>query len=234
MPAVANSDGPLERDLGVSPIQIGTWPAGCGLARMLWKRAPWTGNSAVMWSSVHIRRIISMASSVRGPRSANGTPRASNSASSHPAAVPRITRPPLSWSMVAIDFATTTGPRIGRTSTVVPIRTRDVAAATHDITANGSRTYAEGGYGTPAGTTRWSLTQTSAKPSSSARRAVRVSASPEAAGPAWGRWTPPVIDADSVIDGTVPGRSYRTRSEPSGVRMDSRPSNGPVRASGAL
>ena len=42
--------------------------------------------------------------------------------------------------MVAIDLATTTGPRIGRTSTVVPIRTRDVAAATHAITANGSST----------------------------------------------------------------------------------------------
>ena len=118
--------------------------------------------------------------------------------------------------MVAIDLATTTGPRIGRTSTVVPMRTREVAAATQVITANGSRTYADGGYGTPAGTTRWSLTQTSAKPRSSASRAVRVRASPDAAGPACGRWTPPVIDADSVIDGTVPGGSSRTRSGPAG------------------
>ena len=105
-----------------------------------------------------------------------------------------------------------TGPRIGKTSTVVPMRTRDVAAATQDITANGSRTYADGGYGTPAGTTRWSLTQTSANPSSSASRAVRVRASPEAAGPACGRWTPPVIDADSVIAGTVQRVTRRRHS----------------------
>ena len=62
------------------------------------------------------------------------------------------------------------------------------------------------------GTTRWSLTQTSENPSSSASRAVRVSASPEAAGPACGRCTPPVIDADAVIDGTVPGESSRIGS----------------------
>ena len=98
-----------------------------------------------------------------------------------------------------------------RTSTVVPMRTREVAAATQVITANGSRTYADGGYGTPAGTTRWSLTHTSAKPRSSASRAVRVRASPDAAGPACGRWTPPVIDVAAVIAAPYrdPGRGVR-------------------------
>lgn len=102
--------------------------------------------------------------------------------------------------MVAIIFATTTGLRIGSTSTVVPSPTRDVDAATHAIVANGSNTYADGGYGTPVGTTRWSLTQTSANPRDSASCATFVSASPDAAGPACGRWTPAVTGALDLTD----------------------------------
>ena len=65
-------------------------------------------------------------------------PKASNSDFSHPAAVPRITRPLLKRSIEANDLATTIGFLIGRTRTVVPSFTFVVLAATQAITARGS------------------------------------------------------------------------------------------------
>jgi hypothetical protein len=75
----------------------------------------------MMWSSVHIVRYISDASSVGAPRSSKGTPRASNSVPS-PVAVPSTTPPLLNWSTLADNLATSIGLRVGKTRMDVPIR----------------------------------------------------------------------------------------------------------------
>ena len=71
-----------------------------------------------------------MYSSIRAPRSWNGTPRAANSSASQPTPTPSVTRPPDRWSSVAISFAVTTTLRCGSTSTPVASRIRSVRAAT--------------------------------------------------------------------------------------------------------
>src|SRR5262245_26768664 len=143
-----------------------------------------------------------MASSVRAPRSANGTPSASNPSSSHPAAAPNNSRPPLNASTVASSLARCSGCRYGRTITLVPSRTRVVAAPAHVSATTGSSRYA-GGYGTPVGIARWSLTHTSAKPSSSACFAARVMPSAPAARPYCGKWTPNCTGSASVVHAGV-------------------------------
>ncbi len=80
-------------------------------------------------SPVQQSRAISIHSSVRGPRSANGTSSASNSSCSQPAPTPRRRRPSLATSIEAACFANITGERSGSTSTAVPSVARSVTEA---------------------------------------------------------------------------------------------------------
>jgi hypothetical protein len=81
-------------------------------------------------SCVHKSRSTWMASSVRRPRSTNGTPEASNSrGSSTPTPTAGKRRPCDSQSIVAISLAATTGVRYGRTTTLGPNLSRVVRAA---------------------------------------------------------------------------------------------------------
>jgi len=81
-------------------------------------------------SRVHSRRMISRASSVRGPRSAGGTPQASNSAGfSPPTPTPSTNRPPLTLSSAAPSFAASTAGYSGSRVTEVISSIADVAAA---------------------------------------------------------------------------------------------------------
>ena len=73
--------------------------------------------------------MIARYSSVIAPRSAKGTPRASNSSRSHPTPAPKMTRPPERRSRVESIFACAKGLRSGTTTTVVPSFTRVVSAA---------------------------------------------------------------------------------------------------------
>ena len=82
----------------------------------------------------HTRRY----SSVRAPRSRNGTPSAANSASFHPAPTPTVSRPPDIRSSVASAFAVATGLRYGMISTETPTPIRLACAAMNDIATNGS------------------------------------------------------------------------------------------------
>ena len=86
----------------------------------------------------HSSRITSMYSSMRAPRSLNGTPSAENSSASHPTPTPSVTRPPERWSSVAISFAVTTTLRCGSTSTPVARRIVSVRAATNVSQISGS------------------------------------------------------------------------------------------------
>ena len=86
-----------------------------------------------------------MPSSMRRPRSRNGTPSASNSASSQPTPAPRINRPPDRFCNVASSLASGSGWRIGNTSTLVPSPTRLVQAAAQVSVSTGSQKIAEGG-----------------------------------------------------------------------------------------
>ncbi len=87
---------------------------------------------------VHSARSAATWSSVRLPRSAKGTPMASNSSSSHPTPMPSSTRPPESWSRVATSLARVTGLRCGRIRIPVPRRMVLVAAATKASQMSGS------------------------------------------------------------------------------------------------
>ena len=108
-----------------------------------------------------------MISSVRRPRSWNDCPSASNSASDHPTPTAIVSRPALSASRLASAFASQSGLCWGTTSTLVPSPTRSVTAAADASVSSGSKRYGDG-YDCAAGCTTWSLTQTSANPSSSA------------------------------------------------------------------
>ena len=81
-----------------------------------------TSPSWVAGSPAHSARRAATWSSVRLPRSAKGTPMASNSSSSHPTPMPSSTRPPESWSRVATSLARMTGLRCGRIRIPVPSR----------------------------------------------------------------------------------------------------------------
>ena len=146
MPSVADPDRPLERRPGVSADPDRDVPGGLGLGTDVLEAAridgELGGDVIVGPHPDHLDGFVG-ASSPLVEGHAEGVELGLEPST----AAPRITRPPLSWSMVAIDWRTTTGLRIGRTSTVVPMRQREgVAAATQVITANGSRTYADGGF----------------------------------------------------------------------------------------
>ena len=130
MPAVADLDRALVRRLGAAPIHIGIGSTGCGsivISRDL-GRDVFGAEGDGSW--LHTARIIAIPSSMRRPRSWNGTPRAANSASSQPTPTPRISRPSEKLCKVDNSLASGSGWRIGSTSTLVPSRTRLVTAAT--------------------------------------------------------------------------------------------------------
>ena len=79
-----------------------------------------------------------MISSVRAPRSWNVWPSALNSASDQPTPTAIVSRPPLSRSRLANEFASASGACCGSTSTLVPSPMRVVAAAAHASVISGS------------------------------------------------------------------------------------------------
>ena len=87
---------------------------------------------------LHRVRMTSTYSSVRAPRRFQGIPRASNSSRSHPTPMPRSTRPPVSWSMVASCLASTSGLRSGRIRMPVASRMVEVWAPTQVSQVRGS------------------------------------------------------------------------------------------------
>ena len=96
-------------------------------------------------SSLHTAFIMAMPSSIRRPRSRNGTPSALNSASIQPTPAPRISRPRDRFCNVASSLASGSGWRIGSTSTLVPSFTRCVQAAAQVSVSTGSQKFADGG-----------------------------------------------------------------------------------------
>ena len=120
------------------PIQIGIGLTGCGSMRMssitagIWRAGKLTG------SSLHTARIIAMPSSIRRPRSRNGTPSAANSAAIQPTPAPRISRPSDRFCNVANSLASGNGWRIGNTRTLVPSPTLLVKAAAQVRVRTGS------------------------------------------------------------------------------------------------
>jgi hypothetical protein len=96
--------------------------------------SPWY----VAFSWLHSARMAAMWSSVRLPRSANGTPMASNSSSSQPTPMPSSMRPPDRWSRVASSLARTTGLRCGTMRMPVARRIVEVAEATQLSQIRGS------------------------------------------------------------------------------------------------
>src|ERR1051326_4807030 len=90
------------------PTQIGIG-GGLGSMRMSAICAAMYLVGKLTGSSRQSARMSAMLSSVRRPRSRNGTPRAGNSASSQPTPMPKMTRPALNSCKVAICFAIGTG-----------------------------------------------------------------------------------------------------------------------------
>ena len=123
------------------PIQIGGPPGRCG-----------TGPSVACSTThrpfhetglpVHSSRQSRSPSSMRPTRFSNGTPQATNSArmfgTSLAMPTPRMKRPSLIWSKVAMPCASTTGLRSAGSNTAVPSSTRRVRAATADSRVSGS------------------------------------------------------------------------------------------------
>ena len=83
--------------------------------------------------------MSSRASSVRAPRFPKFCPRTSNSSSNQPTPIPKMNRPPESWSTSATCFATSKGLCIGSTTTLVPSVMRLVCAARNESTVKGSQ-----------------------------------------------------------------------------------------------
>ena len=82
--------------------------------------------------------MIARYSSAIAPRSENGRPRSLNSASSQPTPMPKMKRPPETWSTVAAAFAATSGLRYGSTITLAPTWIRLVRPARKARSENGS------------------------------------------------------------------------------------------------
>src|SRR5215467_9997248 len=82
--------------------------------------------------------MTSIYSRVRWPRRSNGTPKASNSSASHPTPTPKINRPPLSWSTVAMVLASTSGLCSGTRQIPVANRILVVHAAAYARVVKGS------------------------------------------------------------------------------------------------
>ena len=142
--AIAASDEP--------PIQIGIGAHGFGCMRIVSIFAAIQRVGKVTGSSFHTAFIIAMPSSMRRPRSRNGTPRASNSASIQPTPAPRINRPCDRFCSVASSLASGSGWRIGSTSTLVPSLTRCVhAAAPRSASAPDPRSWPMAGSWHPSG-----------------------------------------------------------------------------------
>ena len=119
------------------PTTIGTLPPtgfGFDSARSNEQKRPWNVGS----SEPHSSRRAATYSSVRAPRSAKGTPIASNSSSSQPTPMPSRTLPPVSWSSVATSLASTSGLRCGRIRMPVPSSTRSECAPSHVNQMSGS------------------------------------------------------------------------------------------------
>ena len=70
-----------------------------------------------------------MVSSVRAPRWALDAPNIRNSSSRQPLPIPRISRPPESWSTTAASSASRSGSCSGVSTTPVPSSIRSVTAA---------------------------------------------------------------------------------------------------------
>ena len=119
------------------PMWTGTRPAG-GLGLELTRSNDTNSPSKDTSSSAHTRLITSRYSSVRAPRRAQGTPRASNSSRSQPTPIPSSTRPPDMESTVATSLAKTRGWRSASSEMPVASRISEVAAATCPSQASGS------------------------------------------------------------------------------------------------
>ena len=121
-----------------SVVLFGIGVLGCGVIRMSLMSAAiyFVGNVTGSW--VQTARIIAIPSSIRRPRSWNGTPSAANSPSSQPTPAPRISRPSEKFCSVASSLASGSGWRSGNTSTEVPSRMRLVTAATQVSVSTGS------------------------------------------------------------------------------------------------
>ena len=120
---MAASDRP-ETQIGGPPAWLGF--GRCGTSANCQNRPWWLTGS----SGPHSLRKISIASSVRAPRSRTGTPHASNSfGNSPPTPIPQMNRPSESRSSVVIDLASATGGRSGSSRMLDPIAIRLVRAA---------------------------------------------------------------------------------------------------------
>ena len=116
--------------MGIDPL------TGCGRRMQLSKftYSPWYD----ALSSFHNARIAAMFSSLRFPRSLNGTPIASNSSFIQPTPVPSSMRPFDMKSSVASSFASTTGLRCGKMRIPVARLISLVAAAMYVSQIRGS------------------------------------------------------------------------------------------------
>src|SRR5262249_31983394 len=99
--------------------------------------------------SVQSAFISARYSSMRRPRSSNEEPSSRNSSAIHPTPTPKITRPPDSWSAVAICLAVMIGWRIGRTVTLGPLWSLDVRPGRCPSATSGSSQSRSGSYGNP-------------------------------------------------------------------------------------
>src|SRR5438445_244983 len=127
------------------PCHIGIGLTGCGSIVMSLTTAGMYFASKLTGSCDHTARIIAMPSSMRRPRSLNGTPSAANSGSSQPTPTPRISRPPDKFCSVANSLASGSGSRIGRAMTLVPGRTRPVTEGNQVRARIGSKDEEGGG-----------------------------------------------------------------------------------------
>src|SRR5204862_497437 len=125
------------------PCHIGILLTGCGSIVMSRISEAMYFASKLTGSCDHTARIIAMPSSMRRPRSWNGTPRAANSASSQPTPTPRISRPPDRLCKVDNSFASGSGCRIGRASADIMAREGAVIVAVYNNEERLERTVSE-------------------------------------------------------------------------------------------
>ena len=161
-------------------------------------------------------------SSVRLPRSAKGTPMASNSSSSQPTPMPSSTRPPESWSRVAISLARMIGLRCGRMRMPVPRRIVRGGGGDEgqpdervgDVgVARGRASCRSGCTGTPTRSRRaratCSTVQSDSMPAASAAWPMAMAPSAVPIGPTLANITPNFI-ASPVVPDLVPRRRRRS------------------------
>src|SRR5215813_7380005 len=130
IPGITQPRGATQRRAALAPTQIGGWGFCTGLGSKIIPSNLTQLPAACGISSVHSTRKARRYSSVTAPRAAKGdVTTASNSASSHPAPMPTISRPPDRMSIVASILAATTAGRCGTTMTASTRRMREVLAA---------------------------------------------------------------------------------------------------------